>query len=76
MDVDHPSIGSFLSKLKEVQKLHDYNYEQCIAGKLALIKQKIYREADRRILAKVQLYDESNLLEYLRELAHNFIMDQ
>uniref|UniRef100_A0A915E0M9 Uncharacterized protein n=1 Tax=Ditylenchus dipsaci TaxID=166011 RepID=A0A915E0M9_9BILA len=58
------------------QKRYDYDYEQCIAGKPAPMKQKVYREADKRILAKVQLYDESNLLEYLRGLAHNFIMDQ
>ncbi len=76
LDVDHPSLDRVLGELKKVQKLQDHSYEQCIAGNSAPKKRKVYSEADKRILALVQLFDQRTLEEYLRGLAHNFIMDQ
>uniref|UniRef100_A0A915EEC3 Glypican-6 n=1 Tax=Ditylenchus dipsaci TaxID=166011 RepID=A0A915EEC3_9BILA len=39
-------------------------------------KRKKYEVADQNILARVQMYGETNLMEYLRRLAYSFVMDQ
>uniref|UniRef100_A0A915DW74 Uncharacterized protein n=1 Tax=Ditylenchus dipsaci TaxID=166011 RepID=A0A915DW74_9BILA len=57
-------------------KLSDHSCEKCIMGHPAPKKKRIYQEADIRILALVRLFGQKNLLEYLRGLAHNLIMDQ
>uniref|UniRef100_A0A915EN44 Uncharacterized protein n=1 Tax=Ditylenchus dipsaci TaxID=166011 RepID=A0A915EN44_9BILA len=61
---------------QKIQKLYDHAYEQCIAGYSAPRKRKIYLDADKRILSLVLLFERRNLIEYLRGLARNFIMDQ
>lgn len=76
LDVKHPSIGRFIDTLKKIQKLYDHSYEKCIAGHAAPKKRQEYLEADGRILDLVQLFERRNLVEYLRGLARNFIMDQ
>ena len=74
--IDHPTMGRFLGEMKKAQKLVDWSYEQCIKGEPAPKKRRAYQKADERILALVELYEQRNVLEYLRGLAHNFIMDQ
>uniref|UniRef100_A0A915DJ31 Uncharacterized protein n=1 Tax=Ditylenchus dipsaci TaxID=166011 RepID=A0A915DJ31_9BILA len=71
MGIDHPSIGRFLGELKQAQKLQDHSYEQCLAGHPAPKKRMKYEIADQNILARVQMYGETNLMEYLRGLAYN-----
>jgi hypothetical protein len=53
----------------------DANYEEFVRGQAAPRKRTRYEEADRRILSIVQKYDANNILEYLRGLAHNFLME-
>uniref|UniRef100_A0A915DGD2 Uncharacterized protein n=1 Tax=Ditylenchus dipsaci TaxID=166011 RepID=A0A915DGD2_9BILA len=67
LGIDHPTIGRFIGEMKKAQKLSDYTYEQCIRGQPAPKKRRVYSEADKRILALVELFDQRNLLEYLRE---------
>ena len=69
-------MGRFLGEMKKAQKLVDWSYEQCIKGEPAPKKRRVYREADERILALVQFFEQRNVLEHLLGLAHNFIMDQ
>uniref|UniRef100_A0A915DV83 Uncharacterized protein n=1 Tax=Ditylenchus dipsaci TaxID=166011 RepID=A0A915DV83_9BILA len=76
LDVDHPSVGRFLTELMEVQKLYDHQYEQNIGGILPVAKRAVYFQADARILYLVERFGQKSLPEYLRGLAHNFIMDQ
>uniref|UniRef100_A0A915CML8 MULE transposase domain-containing protein n=1 Tax=Ditylenchus dipsaci TaxID=166011 RepID=A0A915CML8_9BILA len=76
LGVDHPTVGRLLQDLKRIQRNHDTHYEQYLAGQDAPKKRRIYLDADRRILAKVHLYEGANLIEYLRGLAHNIVMDQ
>uniref|UniRef100_A0A915ECQ0 Uncharacterized protein n=1 Tax=Ditylenchus dipsaci TaxID=166011 RepID=A0A915ECQ0_9BILA len=72
-DIHHPTMGLFVGEMKKVS---DHTYEQCIRGQQAPEERRVYQEADKRILALVELYGTKSLIEYLRGLAHNFIMDQ
>jgi hypothetical protein len=76
LGVDHPTVGRLLQDLKRIQHTHDMHYEQCLAGIAAPKKRRVYYDADARILAKVRLYNRANLVEYLRGIAHNIIMDE
>uniref|UniRef100_A0A915DFC5 Peptidase C19 ubiquitin carboxyl-terminal hydrolase domain-containing protein n=1 Tax=Ditylenchus dipsaci TaxID=166011 RepID=A0A915DFC5_9BILA len=76
LGVEHPTVVRLLADLKRIQRTHDFDYEQYLAGIAAPRKRRIYREADARILGKVERYRQTNLIEYLRGLAHNFVMDQ
>uniref|UniRef100_A0A915EGZ6 Uncharacterized protein n=1 Tax=Ditylenchus dipsaci TaxID=166011 RepID=A0A915EGZ6_9BILA len=74
--VDHPSIGPFLSQLKKVQKLYDHSHEQYTMGETAPVKRKKYQDADIEIINLVRSFSpQKSLIEYLRGLAHSFVMD-
>uniref|UniRef100_A0A915DDR4 Uncharacterized protein n=1 Tax=Ditylenchus dipsaci TaxID=166011 RepID=A0A915DDR4_9BILA len=64
LGIDHPTTGRFLRDMKKAQKLSD-TYEQCIRGQPAPNNRRVYLEADKRILALVELFDQRKLLEYL-----------
>lgn len=73
--VAHPVIWKFIDGLKKLQKLYDAEYERFVGGHSPPRKRKRYEEADERIMKKVQNYDGTNIMEYLRGLAHNYRMD-
>lgn len=74
LDVNHPSIWNFIDGLRRVQKGRDLLYEQYVSGNAAATKRNKYIKADARILKIVQTYAERGIIEYLRGLAHNFLM--
>ena len=49
-------------------------YEGYVRGDPAPEKRKKYRQADERILAIGNTYENREIVEYLRGLAHNFLM--
>lgn len=73
--VDHPTLWKFIEGIRRVQKSRDLVYEQFIRGEPATKKRDKYVQADSRILTIVQTFNNREILEYLRGLAHNFLMD-
>lgn len=76
LGVDHPSIWHFIRELRNVQKGRDLLYEQYASGNAALAKRKKYLKVDARILKIVSTYAEREIIEYLRGLAQNFLMNK
>ena len=74
LDMDHPSIWRFIDGLRRVQKGRDVVYEAYVAGAPAPAKRRKYQKANDRILKLVSTFDDREILEYLRGLAHNFLM--
>ena len=72
LGMQHPTIWKFIDSLKTVQRGRDLHYEQLIAGQTPPIKLKKFREADARIKSVVPQFENRNILEYLRGIAHNF----
>jgi MULE transposase domain len=75
LDVNHPSIWRFIDGLRKVQKGRDLVYEQYVAGNPAPEKRRKYQQADDRIFNIVSSYNERDVIEYVRGVAHNFLME-
>lgn len=87
-EVSHPSLGRFIQELKKIQRTYDHIYDQYLRGEPAKAKRKIYKDADKKILALVQRYaaegdqdmdpdaEAEFVMTYLKGLAYHFIMDQ
>lgn len=75
IDVKHPSIWRFIDGLRTVQRGRDLQYESFVAGIPAPAKRRKYQQADDRILNIVQSYNDREIIDYLRGLAHNFLME-
>lgn len=75
LDVHHPSIWRFIDGLRRIQKGRDMVYEQYVAGAPAPEKRKKYKQADDRIYNLVNSYADRDIVEYLRGIAHNFLME-
>lgn len=73
--VDHPSIWKFIDGIRMVQKGRDAFFERFIRGDAPPIKRRKYVLADQRIKRIVENYPRRNILEYLRGIAHNFLME-
>lgn len=71
----HPTLWTFLDKLRRIQKTFDTEYERILAGHAPPKKRPRYEAADSRILAKVTNYNSNNVIEYLRGIAYNYNMD-
>lgn len=73
--MDHPNLWKFIDGIRNVQKGRDHMYEQFVRGDQKAGKRKKYVDADKRILNIVSTYGNRNILEYLRGIAHNFLME-
>jgi len=75
LDVVHPSIWKFIDGLQGVQKGKDVTYEQYVRGERGPVKRQEYILADQRLLITVNDYNNKDIIEYLRGIAHNFLME-
>ena len=75
LDVDHPTIWRFISTLREVQRKRDADYERCIAGHSPEKKRSKYERADKRIKTIVEGFNVETVIDFLRGVAHNFLME-
>ena len=73
--MNHPTIWQFIIELKKVQAERDLYYEFLVGGHEPPPLKKKYVEASDRILNLVLHFRDRNIIEYLRGLAHNFVMD-
>ncbi|CAI6347726.1 unnamed protein product [Macrosiphum euphorbiae] len=74
LGMDDPTIWKLIDGLKKVQTNRDFYYEQLVVGHNPLVKLKMYRDADQRILTVVRDYYNRDVVEYLRGIAHNYQM--
>lgn len=75
LGMSHPTLWKFIGGIRTVQKGRDHVYEQFVRGDQPPTKRTKYVQADARIKTIVESYNERNILEYLRGISHNFIME-
>lgn len=73
--MDHPSIWRLIDGLKIIQRNRDAMYERFLQGECPPRKRKKYLLADERIKNIVCTFHNRTIYEFLRGLAHNFLMD-
>ncbi|KAK5644913.1 hypothetical protein RI129_006213 [Pyrocoelia pectoralis] len=74
LGVDHPTMWKFIDGIRKVQSGRDVYYEAYVRGEEPVPKRRKYIQADRRILHIVQDFENRTTNEYLRGIAHNFLM--
>ena len=67
----HPNIWRFLQVLKTEQALNDTIINQMLAGQEPPSKRKKYQDATKRIANIVQDYENREIVDFLRGIAHN-----
>jgi len=75
LDVVHLSIWKFIDGLHRVHKGRDVTHEQYVRGELGPVKRREYKQVDQRLLTTVNDYNNRDIIEYLRGIAHNFLME-
>jgi len=75
LSMTNPTIWKFIIELKKVQAERDIYYEFLVAGNEPPPSKKKHIDAGNRILNLVQNFGNRQIMEYLRGLAHNFIMN-
>ncbi|MGL6146086.1 MAG: hypothetical protein ACRC0D_06330, partial [Macrococcoides caseolyticum] len=73
--MDHPNIWKFIDGIRTVQKGSDFIYSNFIRGDQPPSKRNKYINTDLRIRRIVESYSARNILEYLKGISHNFLMD-
>ena len=68
---EHPNIWVFLKILQKEQGLQDAMREQMSSGHSSQIQKKKYKDISLRIKNTVATFDNCEILEYLRSIAHN-----
>jgi hypothetical protein len=74
--MSNPIIWKFIIELRIVQAERDIYYEFLVADNQPPPSKRKFVDAGNHILHMVQNYRNRQATEYLRGLAHNFIMDQ
>ncbi|KAB0802861.1 hypothetical protein PPYR_05047 [Photinus pyralis] len=72
LGMEHPTIWKFIVALRKIQIARDVRYEQLLAGHQPSPKKRKYREIDNRISRLILNYNNDNILEFLRGIAHNY----
>lgn len=72
LGVSHPTLWKFIDDLKREQKLNELKIEQYIAGQHPPKSRKIYRDTAQKIEDLVYDYENRDLIDFLRGIAHNF----
>ncbi|KAF1740308.1 hypothetical protein MXB_2643 [Myxobolus squamalis] len=73
--MEQPTLWKFIDGIRTIQKGRNRYFKRYIRGDCQLQKRNKCIVTDERILRIVETYDSRNILEYLRELAHNFLME-
>lgn len=73
--MDHPSLWKFIDGIQTVQKGRHQVYEKFVRGDQPPIKRNKYIKADSRIKKLVETYRDRNIIEYLKGISHNFLME-
>lgn len=71
ISADHPSIWKFIEAIQREQSLHELQIEQYIGGLEGPPTRKKYRDCAERIARIVANYDQRNIYDFLRGIAHN-----
>jgi len=75
--VDHPTIWKFIDGLWLLQVGRDAKYELMVRGKASPAKRRKYHDADTRIIGLVDKFNRgSDIIEFLRNIANNSVMEQ
>ena len=74
LGMDHPTLWKFIDGIRKVQSGRDQVYEQFVRGEEPQQKRLKYLQADERILKIVQDFENRTVVEYLHDVAHNFMM--
>ncbi|KAF1741983.1 hypothetical protein MXB_2174 [Myxobolus squamalis] len=73
--MEHPTLWKFIDGIRTIRKGHDQYFERYIRGNRPPQKCNKGIVTDEKILRIVETYDFRNILDYLRGLAHNFLME-
>lgn len=73
--LDHPTIFKFLKIIKKIQSGRDLAYENFVRGDHPPTKRNKYLIADARIRNIVESYGRRTIIEFLRGISHNYLMD-
>ena len=72
--VNHLNLWKFIDGLQTVHKSIDQRYEEFVSGAQAQKKRRRYQKADDRIINIVKSFNNREMIEYLRGIAHNFML--
>ena len=75
LEVVHPLIWKFIDGLRRVQKGSDVTYDQYVRGESGSVKRWEYILADQRLITIVNDYNNRDIIECLRGIAHTCLME-
>jgi len=68
----HTTVWKFINFLNKEQGLQEAKIEKINLGEINPDKKRKFKDLDKRLKNVVQNYDYTNLLNYLKGIAHNF----